>query len=454
MKYVFDNKTFENQYTTLPCYGDLRLDAIYVVALDSVITARVPKRYALDVVKECVEDYVKDCAKDDRRLIIDDVESGGEKYVEIRPDIDQLKGYSEWRELAECYIKCIAEKALSKSQDLLNKLHVIITPANMRVGNFVYKWAGRGVENDFAAFLLASLYKHFKMHFENTKVGDTITIYLDVTHGINYMPALTTHVVELFASILLARKDVNNVRIEILNAIESGIGEYEVLRIKREIVSRIRLNVEELRGVEKHTLNVIKALALAAPLLLYYLCRDKDGHFKEPDEIVRKYLESRNIIRKDGGVIIETDPKARDEGLTNVYGLYAEFLANEVCKAGWSNEIKALSNAEHYFEKVSQLHADIVHKEINNLLNVLKKSGDFDVKSYAELKGLPQGDCKSIKWGEREHIRNFVAHAGLSDVAVVIRRVNESYVLEYKNECLDGIFEELLESENVSRYVR
>jgi len=387
-------------FTPLPCYIN-GVDRVVIIALDSVIAAS-HRGY---VNREALHCAGVVGLQIDSPNLQSNPRGELEGSVTIRPGVDN---YRDWVEKARRYVKCVAGRAVERDVD------VVIAPAMGRLGGYVYKPKEPGY---FSTISLLEIYSLLK------EVLSGITaIYLDVTHGINFMPTLTYLVARRLASLVLAGGRVGEVALQVLNAVQSGEDSYEIQRIHSERIRRIDLTVAtSMKGNEAR---VVKALAMAAPLAIYEACRRLGDSYK-PEEELEGYR--RKVVIREHEVLWDQ--------VEDVDRTYLKLLAKRICERGWSNRLEDIDH--NYFLRASKLHQIFVNDELNDLRDLLHKKPQTGRIPYYKLRDSNKDENhaarerKKLEKPDDQVVRNFVAHAGLLDSIVEIDRRDGEVVLEY-----------------------
>jgi len=408
-------------FTPLPCYAN-EVDQIIIIALDSILTTKLRKGQ-----DSYVNIDVLNCAKEVKlQTLPHDVQVSESGLLSTDLALwPEVKTYGEWIETAKNYVRCIARRVVKKEVD------VVIAPAMGRLGGYVYKPRHPGY---FSTISLLEIYSLL----ENVLPKIT-TIYLDVTHGINFMPTLTYLVARRLASIALTSGS-QIITLQVLNAIQSEDGTYEIHRIHSEKIHRIDLAVATLMKGEEA--RVARALAMAAPLAIHVACRNLKKQIS-PQEELEKYRSEVAVTRNEA--VWRKPAESLDE-------IYIRLLAKEICKHGWSNVLDEIN--PNYFLKVSKLHQIFVQDELNDLRKLLQAKTLIGDTPYYKLRGKSEEDVKKehekLQQPDDQFIRNFIAHAGLLDSIVILRQEGKKIVLKYFN---DELVLKFLDSPNVTEFI-
>ncbi|ABO07707.1 CRISPR-associated DxTHG motif protein [Pyrobaculum calidifontis] len=323
-------------FTDLPCYRGV-VDRVVVIALDSAAAAAAPRAL--------VNEDALNCAREAGLSVR---ERGGD--VEIFPAAED---YREWRRAVVNYVKCVAEASGGGEVD------VVVAPAVGRLGMC------RHVLRDPRAFLSISLAELYAL-----LGGEAPSeIYLDTTHGVNYATTLAYELVHMLASLAVAR-GAAEAKVQTFNAVEAAGGEYEVARVYQANVRRIDLAAARATGGASG--KVLRALALAAPLAVYYACREAEP--PKAEEVVERFVQGVKIRAAEECAV----EKPAVEPPEVVYGM---LLAWEVCKAGWSNVVTEMRG--DYFRKLSPLYETLVNEELAALNKLLTKRPAYCAPYYA-----------------------------------------------------------------------
>lgn len=401
----------EKTFASLSCFKN-SVDHVIVLALDSSIAASQEKKRGINM--DAVE-----CAKEAGLHVGENSER-----IWISPP-SNLKEGEVWRRKVVEYIGCLMRRALGRGSSA--KTDVVVAPAKGKLGPIEYKWAGH---RDFLSIALLELYRVVREELDEIN-----TIYLDVTHGVNLVPVLSLELAYLLASLaLISREGAVDVKVRVFNAVPSGDGGYELLRIHDMDVPKAYLSIA--RRIEGKEGLILRSLAAASPLALYYLCKDFEFSKVEEELIneLNEYWRRTDVRAEDNVMILEREGA---KGLKDLEPdvVYAKLLAINLCKLGWSNRVEEISKRVDYFRKISKLHEYLVRDEINdmqNRLRAIKVQGCVDYyKVRCKGEDEARREMEEIKGGNAcsdKTIRNFISHAGLLDSIVKICDNKVEYV--------------------------
>ncbi|WP_188596341.1 TM1812 family CRISPR-associated protein [Thermocladium modestius] len=384
-------------------------DKYIIYAVDSVLTASVSKSAGNSITEECAKE----------QNILTDLGDG--KAVMPPPGSD-IRDLRSWRDMARNYIRCISSKIISNTD-------IILTASR---GTFtLYKDISWKYEASYPATIVGELLWGLWQKVKDEGVeGDQVDLDIDLTHGINFMPALTLHVGRFLASLLLM-KGARKVMIRAFNATP---GDWLYMKFLSEDMATIEVPAQPRSPI-------IEALGKGLPLVMHRLCND-NLHSVADD--VFNYVEAS--IDLNGRTV-----KYKNPGI-NVERLYESLLEQLACKRS-TNKLSQLLNSE-LFSKVNKTIEAMVKHELNNMKNgidraspdVMKQLNNNEKVKYSKV--LPwecverQDECSPCPGGND---RNLIAHAGLLRECTSIRKSDSDYVIEIDDKvlsCLDNTRDE------------
>lgn len=470
-RYIFtpgDREAYESCTTLIPLLLSMReaveegrLD-LAIVVLDSLVNkySREPGDRS-----KCYE-----CYKSLSEIL--DKAGTANTYVEMVEEVERF--------VVEL-VKCLLE---SYSVDLRVEPRVVVAPA---VGSPGGKWVFRGDLWDYQSRVLMEL-------GELCLNKPYRQIILDISHGINYMPALTLQLAPMLSSILLlAHEDVESVEVTMYNSDPRTEGATErPLLLNRD---KVRLNtihlvhkrakLPELSGwarlecerymelktrleeVFRRAIDTVKhlytSLYYPLPLALYHLaCRESCKLLEDAWVEFKRGLEESIVIDRSGGRHEVLRPVTVDPST-----LYMYYVSRALCRRlgdhdGEEPSIKRLKEREgRVYELVHKALHIVVQQELQRISrHIMDLKGER--KLYERLKGFwirlcelkalvgAEGGCEELDLKSDNTRRNLVAHAGLlKDLVEVFVADSESEVrVRYRGvelrDLLETLYGELL----------
>ena len=405
-------------FASIVCTGDVRRYIIY--ALDSVLTTQVSlnNEDAYEVLKRLEEETHKI-----RVTISEKDKEEKERSVTVTPT-KELNGLNEWRDLVKRYVESLVFK-LRGSVDV----RVVVTSSlgRYRVGSTDF-WLYEGHYELMIMELLQQLWANVKDLIYD---GVQLKLHIDLTHGVNFMPALTLYVSRLLASLALIN-GASKVTITAYNAIPE-VWRYEKVFSEEQ---------DSIVVPEKPSDSRVRALMMGLVPFMHRLCIDGDE--QEPKVNVSAIIDhSAKSVKYD-----IKGKKHRNH--------YEALLAYYTCKAikGLGDEYglrlsKLLET--NIFDRVSSVVSRLVKEEVNNIqntiINVRDKAKDelkhgvtyaklrsYRSESYVEGGEISKGDCGRLE-------RHAIAHAGFLKDYTIIRECGDDYCITID----DSNYQKLLE---------
>jgi CRISPR-associated protein Csx1 len=399
-----------------------------------------------------------------------------ECYSELVKYIDKASEaltYSELSASIELFVKEFVECLLDKYKiDVKFKPRVIVAPATGSPGG---NWVFSGEAKDYELKVLMEV---GELCLENPYSE----IIADISHGINFMPALTMRLIPRFASIvLLAHEDIGKIKVKVYNSdpappseapkrqlMLNKIEDREIKHINLPLIqlSRAKLSSRVVSGSNKFSekvermnreisgvLDVLKyiytSIYFPLPLLLYQtICSSNCSKLNDKWRTIKEeILDSPTIDRsgKQPGVIrpVTIDPDT----------IYVYYLARALCKRlGDHGEdeptIKRLMTRElKIYEHISAISSTIISRELSLVEWSVKRVSEEKPFVYTCLKGqwrflceleefLGRDKCKNIEKPEPDK-RILIAHAGLQNnlVKVLVGGVGDEHLkLAYRED--------------------
>jgi CRISPR-associated protein Csx1 len=405
-------------FASIVCTGDVRRYIIY--ALDSVLTTQVSlnNEDAYEVLKRLEEETHKI-----RVTISEKDKEEKERSVTVTPT-KELNGLNEWRDLVKRYVESLVFK-LRGSVDV----RVVVTSSlgRYRVGSTDF-WLYEGHYELMIMELLQQLWANVKDLIYD---GVQLKLHIDLTHGVNFMPALTLYVSRLLASLALIN-GASKVTITAYNAIPE-VWRYEKVFSEEQ---------DSIVVPEKPSDSRVRALMMGLVPFVYRLCIDGDE--QEPKVNVLATIDhSAKSVKYD-----IKGKKYRNH--------YEALLAYYTCKAikGLGDEYglrlsKLLET--NIFDRVSPVVSRLVKEEVNNMQNTIisvrdkakdelkhgvtyAKLRSYRSESYVEGGEISKGDCGRLE-------RHAIAHAGFLKDYTIIRECGDDYCITID----DSNYQKLLE---------
>ena len=405
-------------FASIVCTGDVRRYIIY--ALDSVLTTQVSlnNEDAYEVLKRLEEETHKI-----RVTISEKDKEEKERSVTVTPT-KELNGLNEWRDLVKRYVESLVFK-LRGSGDV----RVVVTSSlgRYRVGSTDF-WLYEGHYELMIMELLQQLWANVKDLIYD---GVQLKLHIDLTHGVNFMPALTLYVSRLLASLALIN-GASKVTITAYNAIPE-VWRYEKVFSEEQ---------DSIVVPEKPSDSRVRALMMGLVPFMHRLCIDGDE--QEPKVNVSATIDhSAKSVKYD-----IKGKKHRNH--------YEALLAYYTCKAikGLGDEYglrlsKLLET--NIFDRVSSVVSRLVKEEVNNIQNTIinvrdrakdelkhgvtyAKLRSYRSESYVEGGEISKGDCGRLE-------RHAIAHAGFLKDYTIIRECGDDYCITID----DSNYQKLLE---------
>jgi CRISPR-associated protein Csx1 len=378
-------------------------------------------------------------------------------------------------------VKCLLE---SYGVDLRVEPKVVVAPATGSPGG---KWVFKGNLWDYQSRVLIEL-------GELCLSKPYRQIILDLSHGVNYMPALTLQLAPMLSSVLLlAHEEVESVEVTVYNSdplTEKAVERPLLLnrdevrlntihlvhrrarlpelsewgRLERERYMELKTRLE---GVFCRAIDTVKhlytSLYYPLPLALYHLtCRESCKLLEDAWVEFKRGLEESIVIDRSGGRHEVLRPVTVDPST-----LYMYYVSRALCRRlgdhdGEDPSIKRLREREsRVYELVHRALHIVVQQELQRISGHvvgLKDKGRLyeGLKGswirLCELKALVGADekCEEPDLKKDTTRRNLVAHAGLlKDLVEVLVADSESEVrVRYRGvelrDLLETLYGELL----------
>jgi CRISPR-associated protein Csx1 len=396
-----------------------------------------------------------------------------DQLVEYIDKASEALTYSELSAGIELFIKEFVKCLLDKYKvDVSVEPRVVVAPA---VGSPGGNWVFSGEARDYELKVLMEI---GELCLENPYSE----IIADISHGINFMPALTIRLIPRLASIaLIAHEDLERIRIRVYNSdpaptseapkrelFLNEIEDREIRHINLPLIqlSRARLSSrvvsESRRFSEKvgrinreisEVLNVLKyiytSIYFPLPLLLYSaVCSSNCSKLNDKWRIIKEEILSSPIIDRRG-----KQPEVIRPVTIDPDSIYVYYLARALCKRlGDHGEdeptIQRLMTRElKLYERISVISHTIINQELSSVKWSIKRISEEKPFVYNCLKGqwrllceleefLGRDKCRNVEKPEPDK-RILIAHAGLQNnlVKVLVGCVSDEHLkLKYRED--------------------
>ncbi|MEM1983568.1 MAG: CRISPR-associated CARF protein Csx1 [Sulfolobales archaeon] len=375
--------------------------------------------------------------------------------------ISSFNNYSDLecfvKDFAKCVIKCVYET----DGFTLPNFEVVVGPS---VGSPGGKWVFKGNATDFIAKILLGLGVIFYRMCYNE-------IVLDLTHGINFMPAEVLYLVRMLASLSIVAHNLKEVEVLVFNSDpypSSGAGgggicsvcsvmpELNLNLIYKEVVRGIYippripskvLSVrftpsEELKKLRDEltkyvsiTRYIVSSLLYPFPLALCNSCNDLGTNIQDTlDEVLSKILSAWM-----NGIEVDADRKVVRRSIDLfVDSIYMFMLAAYTCKrvseVGNLTEvsIKKLKNLSELYRSIIEPYEYLVKNELSKVELMCSNLEPDVCRNYSELIGSSGLlDRKKPKEVGTPDNRVMIAHIGLQQEFVEICNKANECVVKY-----------------------
>ncbi|MEM0174057.1 MAG: TM1812 family CRISPR-associated protein [Sulfolobaceae archaeon] len=300
-------------------------------------------------------------------------------------------------------------KCLDKCDKSVSDVEVIPIPNLGRVSGVSFE---KMTTEGLRGLLYAELYKRLKGENE---------IVLDISHGINYLTAITLNVVQRLSALLGAK-------LRVINAIPVTQTEFEIETVAK--FDKDSFNLQDLEDTD-----VIKSIKLNAPLPLIYLCKSNRRRFEIPEvKFIKEDTKSQVTLfsLKDKRVLGELKESVV---LSRVV---EDYVCDKINTYDDPLKVKNLYEVAELFERFYSISKPLIINELNNITH-MKKSG-----MVYELLGWQKEDCNSMMKSIDQTRRNFIAHAGfLKEITYYDHEKNEIYY-EIEDECYGDVLNKIL----------
>jgi CRISPR-associated protein Csx1 len=380
---------------------------------------------------------------------------------EILSNVSPVNSYKEIHDSSEIALKEFTEKIY---QEYNVKKDCIILPALGKPGkNYLFKFEPATI----SSLLLIQLYNKVKNEFYDR-------IIVDLTHGINYLPAVCYIAALQIAQIMLIRalrNNVSQIRFEAYNSDPYKKDELlninltserkiqtiadnliEFLASKQPLIKRgkdfneLAKIFDEINARKGEVEKLLKSLEYPYPLALCYLCNSFNLNLEEVlNNLKIIFLDSVKYENNIFSSEIFIDP-----GKT-----FLLILANEIVNyvkgmaklyEGKGFELIAIENLASLYKLVIPSYEYLINHEISKIKEKLKDKDHFKER----LNELFKEELKEVEIADK---RIMIAHAGLQKQFVhVIKKNGKIYlayyygkVLELRNEDIEIIKNKILE---------
>ena len=300
---------------------------------------------------------------------------------------------------------------------------VIVLPAT---GSPSGVWNFEGNMKDYMSIGLIRLYRYVKECAQLDEVA------IDLTHGINFMPALSFRMVQIVSQLSYLYQ--NREKSIVFRAFNSdpftSIANLRINEVYKEIVSSVEIPAKipvkailkkeradsDFGYIEKHFSDIIGPLISSVfypfPLALARFC--KKQAFVDLEEVWRKQIviAHKRVTRK-----VFLDPLAVQ------VMLLADILNHKVEPSGKIQNLEKMNDT--IYKKISVIQHDLIGNELNGIKNDVGKYEGPYPRRLCEIKGKCGTDIVNK--------RIMIAHAGLQKEFVVVRG---DLTLEYTNDPL------------------
>lgn len=384
---------------------------------------------------------------------------------EILSNVSPVNSYKELQEVSERALREFIERIFQETYQEYNiKKDFIILPALGKPGkNYMFKFEPATI----SSLLLIQLYNKVKNDFYDR-------IIVDLTHGINYLPAVCYIAALQIAQIMLIRalrNNVSQIRFEAYNSDPFKKDELlninltserkiqtiadnliEFLASKQPLIKKgkdfneLAKIFDEINARKGEVERLLKSLEYPYPLALSYLCNSFNLNLEEVlNNLATIFLDSVKYENNIFSSEIFIDP-----GKT-----FLLILANEIVNyvkgiaklyEGKGFELDAIENLASLYKLVIPSYEYLIKHEISKIKEKLKDEDHF--------KGILEELYKEEKEVEKVDKRIMIAHAGLQKQFVhVIKEYGKIYlayyygkVLELRNEDVEIIKNKILEN--------
>ena len=399
-----------------------------------------------------------------------------ECYRELEGYIDkagEALTYSELSASIEHFVKEFVKCLLDKYKiDVKIEPRVVVAPATGSPGG---NWVFSGEAKDYELKVLMEI---GELCIQNPYSK----IIADISHGINFMPALIMRLIRKFASItLLAHENIEKIEVKVYNSDPAPLqgapkrplvlNEIEDIEIRHIDLSLIKLSSaelssrvlsdlntflnrkERLKREISEVLDVLKSIHTSIyfplPLLLYQtVCSSNCSKLNDKWRTIREEILNSPTIERSGEQPEVIRPVAVDPETIYVY-----YLARALCKRLGDHgadepTIKRLKNRElKVYERISAISSTIISQELSSVEWSVKMISKKKPSVYTSLLGHWKFLCKLGEFLDRDKCRDverpkpdkriLIAHAGLQNnlVKVLVSGIGDEHLkLAYRED--------------------
>jgi len=347
----------------------------------------------------------------------------------------------------------LADELLSASQKYVKEFYsegknveFFVAPA---VGTFfnhdklVYTEKDRGLN-------LYPNYVYYKIVSELEKTeGSSVEFHVDLTHGINYMPALLANVITIIANSIgkqvklsFYNSDPLAGKFEEKNPPTLNINEVSRYVIKPKdgmnFITTQFMSIDEnyFRKViqDSNTITEIRKLAKAFQAGLFLLL----NYYKKNINEVKRQLEEKLKGIDDMEVVIEGCKVKYNYSLHHsAYILHAMLSILSKVSLG-KDELEAVELTKLAKSYANELSKELLSNEIDNISDRIKKI-EIEVPNYMKLAEILKrideegGKKEEEKSSDTPNKRNLIAHGGLERNVTFVRYTGGKLYFKYKN---------------------
>jgi len=372
---------------------------------------------------------------------------------EILSNVSPVNSYRELQEISERALKEFIERIYQETYQEYNvKKDFIILPALGKPGkNYMFKFEPATI----SSLLLIQLYNKLKNEFYDR-------IIVDLTHGINYLPAVCYIAALQIAQIMLIRalrNNVSQIRFEAYNSDPYKKDELlninltserkiqtiadnliEFLASKQSLIKRgkdfkeLAKIVDEINTVKGEVERLLKSLEYPYPLALSYLCNSFNLNLEGMlNNLTTIFLDSVKYENNVFSSEIFIDPgKTFLLILANEIVNYVKGMAKPYEGKGF--ELDTIENLAGLYKLVIPSYEYLIKYEISKIKEKLKNRDDFN----GTLSSLDSSLSEELKKVEKTDRRIMIAHAGLQKQFVhVIKEYGKIYLAYYYGKILE-----------------
>jgi CRISPR-associated protein Csx1 len=399
-----------------------------------------------------------------------------ECYRELEGYIDkagEALTYSELSASIELFVKEFVKCLLDKYKiDVKIEPRVVVAPATGSPGG---NWVFSGEAKDYELKVLMEV---GELCIQNPYSK----IIADISHGINFMPALIMRLIRKFASItLLAHENIEKIEVKVYNSdpaplqgapkrplVLNEIEDREIRHIdlsliklsSAELSSRVvsDLNTflnrkERLKREISEVLDVLKSIHTSIyfplPLLLYQtVCSGNCSKLNDKWRTIREEILNSPTIDRSG-----EQPEVIRPVTVDPETIYVYYLARALCKRLGDHgadepTIKRLKNRElKVYERISAISSTIISQELSSVEWSVKMISEKKPSVYTSLLGHWKFLCELGEFLDRDKCRDverpkpdkriLIAHAGLQNnlVKVLVSGIGDEHLkLAYRED--------------------